>query len=50
MDNGCGIPRGVTRRGLRNLEDRAHAVHGECVIESSAETGTTVTWWAAKDG
>jgi signal transduction histidine kinase len=45
-DDGCGIPRDVTRRGLRNLEDRAHAVHGECVIDSSASTGTTVTWWA----
>jgi signal transduction histidine kinase len=45
-DNGCGIPRGVTRRGLRNLADRARAVHGECVIDSSPSTGTTVTWWA----
>jgi signal transduction histidine kinase len=45
-DDGCGIPRGVTRRGLRNLEDRAHAVHGECVIDSSAGTGTKLTWWA----
>jgi signal transduction histidine kinase len=45
-DDGCGIPRGVTRRGLRNLEDRAHAVHGDCVIDSSAGTGTKVTWWA----
>ncbi len=45
-DNGCGIPRGVTRRGLRNLAERARAVHGECVIDSSPSTGTTVTWWA----
>ena len=45
-DDGCGIPRGVTRRGLRNLEDRARAVHGECVIDSSAGTGTSVNWWA----
>jgi signal transduction histidine kinase len=45
-DDGCGIPRGVTRRGLRNLADRARAVHGECVIDSSASTGTKVNWWA----
>jgi len=43
-DNGCGIPRDVTRRGLRNLSDRATAAGGSCEVTSSAANGTTVTW------
>lgn len=43
-DDGCGIPPGVTRRGLRNLADRAAAAGGSCDISTSADTGTTVTW------
>ncbi|HEX3786880.1 MAG TPA: GAF domain-containing protein [Pseudonocardiaceae bacterium] len=43
-DNGCGIPRDVTRRGLRNLADRASAAGGSCSVQSSPSTGTTVTW------
>lgn len=43
-DNGCGIPRDVTRRGLRNLADRAIAAGGRCEVDSSPSTGTTVTW------
>lgn len=43
-DNGCGIPRGVTRRGLRNLVDRATAVGGRCDVRSSPRIGTTVVW------
>lgn len=43
-DNGCGIPRDVTRRGLRNLADRAAAAGGRCDVSSSPRAGTTVTW------
>jgi signal transduction histidine kinase len=43
-DNGCGIPPDVTRRGLRNLADRATAIGGTCTVDSSASTGTLVTW------
>jgi len=44
QDNGCGIPAGVTRRGLRNIADRAAAVGGRCDVESTPDTGTRVTW------
>lgn len=46
QDNGCGIPAGVTRRGLRNIADRALAVGGHCDVESTPDTGTCVTWSA----
>ncbi|MCX2731192.1 histidine kinase [Saccharopolyspora sp. NFXS83] len=44
VDDGCGIPRDVTKRGLRHLEERAAAAGGSCVIHSSPDSGTTVTW------
>ncbi|GAA3364180.1 histidine kinase [Saccharopolyspora gregorii] len=44
VDDGCGIPRDVTKRGLRHLEERAAASGGRCVIHSSPDSGTTVTW------
>ncbi len=44
VDNGCGIPPGVTRRGLKHLEERAEQAGGHCDVMSSARTGTTVTW------
>ncbi|MBB5911037.1 GAF domain-containing sensor histidine kinase [Actinoalloteichus hymeniacidonis] len=44
VDNGCGIPPGVSRRGLRHLEERARAAGGHCTVRSSARTGTDVTW------
>jgi signal transduction histidine kinase len=43
-DDGCGIPQDVTRRGLRNLADRATAAGGRCDVRSSPSLGTTVTW------
>lgn len=43
-DDGCGIPRGVTKRGLRHLEERAAAAGGRCTITSSPRSGTTITW------
>jgi signal transduction histidine kinase len=44
VDDGCGIPRDVTKRGLRNLEERATAAGGGCRITSSPDSGTTVAW------
>ncbi|SHE67530.1 Histidine kinase-, DNA gyrase B-, and HSP90-like ATPase [Streptoalloteichus hindustanus] len=43
-DDGCGIPPGVTRRGLRHLEERAVAAGGRCTVTSSPRSGTNVTW------
>jgi signal transduction histidine kinase len=44
IDNGCGIPPGVARRGLKHLEERAEEAGGHCEVRSSARAGTTVTW------
>ncbi|ATE51949.1 MULTISPECIES: GAF domain-containing sensor histidine kinase [Actinosynnema] len=43
-DDGCGIPDGVEKRGLRHLEERALAMGGGCEISSSPSTGTTIRW------
>jgi signal transduction histidine kinase len=43
-DDGCGIPPGVTRRGLTHLEERARQAGGHCEVRSSARAGTTITW------
>jgi signal transduction histidine kinase len=43
-DDGCGIPPGVSKRGLRNLADRATAIGGTCDVQSAPATGTQVTW------
>lgn len=45
-DDGCGIPKGVTHRGLKHLEERAAQAGGRCEIVSSSREGTTVTWTA----
>lgn len=42
-DDGCGIPDGVTHRGLKHLEERARQAGGRCDLRSSP-SGTTVTW------
>ncbi|WP_433870815.1 GAF domain-containing protein [Saccharopolyspora sp. CA-218241] len=44
VDDGCGIPRDVSKRGLRNMEERATAAGGQCAITSSPDSGTTITW------
>jgi signal transduction histidine kinase len=44
IDNGCGIPPGVSRRGLKHLEERAEDAGGHCEVRSSARAGTTVVW------
>jgi signal transduction histidine kinase len=48
-DDGCGIPRGVARRGLRHLEERAIAAGGSSEVESSP-AGTTITWQVPLSG
>jgi signal transduction histidine kinase len=45
-DNGCGIPDGVTRRGLRNLVERADAAGGRCDVRSTVSEGTEIVWTA----
>ena len=42
-DDGCGIPEGVTHRGLKHLEERARQAGGRSDLRSSPK-GTTVTW------
>jgi len=42
-DDGCGVPQGVTRRGLRHLEERAEQLGGRCEVRSSPR-GTTIIW------
>lgn len=43
-DNGGGIPAGVPRSGLRHIVDRATGCGGSTTIDTSPETGTTITW------
>ncbi|SDC76691.1 GAF domain-containing sensor histidine kinase [Actinokineospora iranica] len=43
-DDGCGIPQGVTQRGLKNLRERAEKLGGRCDVRSSPRSGTTVVW------
>jgi signal transduction histidine kinase len=43
-DDGCGIPEGVSHRGLAHLTERAEQAGGRCEIDSSTRTGTTITW------
>jgi signal transduction histidine kinase len=43
-DDGVGMPAGVARSGLLNLERRAVACGGGCVISSRPAGGTRLTW------
>lgn len=43
-DNGIGFGPDVVRSGLRNMEERATALGGTCVVESRTPGGTTVRW------
>ncbi|WP_018683475.1 GAF domain-containing sensor histidine kinase [Actinokineospora enzanensis] len=49
-DDGCGIPQGVTQRGLKNLHERAEQAGGTCEVRSSPRSGTTVTWQVPLSG
>jgi signal transduction histidine kinase len=44
QDNGQGIPVGVARSGLTNMDQRARALGGTCTVESAPGAGTTVLW------
>ncbi|MER6124163.1 GAF domain-containing protein [Streptomyces sp. NPDC001795] len=44
-DDGCGVPAGVTRSGLRNLEERAVALGGTLTLgECRRGGGTRLVW------
>jgi signal transduction histidine kinase len=43
-DDGVGMPAGVARSGLLNLERRARACGGGCVVSSRPAGGTRLTW------
>ena len=44
-DDGRGIPEGVARSGLKNLEERAVALGGELRIGERPEGGGTRVLW-----
>jgi signal transduction histidine kinase len=44
VDDGVGIPAGVARSGLRNLEDRARECGGELTVDSGPSGGTRLSW------
>jgi signal transduction histidine kinase len=46
VDNGIGIPEGVARSGLANLEQRAAACNGTFTV-AAQPGGTRLTWRAA---
>jgi signal transduction histidine kinase len=44
QDDGRGIPPGVVRSGLRNMQERAEGLGGTCTIETPDGGGTMITW------
>ena len=46
VDNGQGLPEGITESGLRNLRQRAQEAGGDFTIGKAASGGTTVRWSA----
>ncbi len=49
-DDGVGIPAGVARSGLLNLERRAAACRGSCVAAARSTGGTRLTWRVPLEG
>ncbi|PXY30111.1 histidine kinase [Prauserella sp. PE36] len=49
-DNGVGIPPGVARSGLDNIERRARQCGGSAAIRAAREGGTRVLWRAPLGG
>lgn len=45
-DNGCGIPEGVNRSGLRNTVSRAEELGGAMSVVSGPDEGTVIEWSA----
>ncbi|MGW4936542.1 GAF domain-containing protein [Streptomyces sp. NPDC004166] len=43
-DDGCGVPQGVARSGLRNLEERADALGGTLTVGDRPGGGTRLVW------
>jgi signal transduction histidine kinase len=44
LDDGAGIPEGVTRSGLANLEQRAVTCAGTLTVSTQPHGGTRLTW------
>ncbi|WP_406490051.1 GAF domain-containing protein [Streptomyces phaeochromogenes] len=49
-DDGCGVPDGVARSGLKNLEDRAHALGGTLTLGERPQGGGTRLVWRVPTG
>jgi signal transduction histidine kinase len=43
-DDGCGIPAGVRRSGLRNMADRAEKLGGQLRVSPAERGGTELEW------
>ena len=43
-DNGVGLPEKVSRRGLRNLAQRAEALGGQLAVRPAPRRGTVLEW------
>jgi signal transduction histidine kinase len=43
-DNGCGVPEGAPRSGLRNMAGRAEKLGGEFRLSPAASGGTELEW------
>ncbi|MEU4805152.1 GAF domain-containing protein [Actinosynnema sp. NPDC023587] len=44
VDDGAGLPAGIARSGLRNLEQRATGLGGSLTVTGEASGGTRLTW------
>ncbi|MEU4614568.1 sensor histidine kinase [Streptomyces umbrinus] len=49
-DDGCGVPAGVARSGLKNLEDRARALGGTLTLGERSQGGGTRLVWRVPTG
>ncbi|MEU9895224.1 GAF domain-containing protein [Streptomyces phaeochromogenes] len=49
-DDGCGVPDGVARSGLKNLEDRARALGGTLILGERPQGGGTRLVWRVPTG
>lgn len=49
-DDGCGVPDGVTRSGLKNIEERARALGGTLTLGERPQGGGTQLVWRVPTG
>ncbi|MGW3424359.1 GAF domain-containing protein [Streptomyces phaeochromogenes] len=49
-DDGCGVPDGVARSGLKNIEERAHALGGALTLGERPDGGGTQLVWRVPTG